>query len=35
MPNSFSNKAQMDMLPPPRTGIGTLPKLVSIALEAA
>ena len=34
-PNSFSNNAQIGMLPPPRTGIGAFPKVASIAIAAA
>src|SRR5687768_62634 len=35
MPSSSSNKEHIGMLPPPRTGIGVFPKVVSIALVAA
>ena len=30
-PNSFSNKATMGILPPPRVGTGSFPKAVSSA----
>ena len=34
-PNSFSNKAQIGMLPPPRTGMGSLPNVAATAFAAA
>jgi len=33
--NTRSRIVQIGMLPPPRTGIGVFPKVVSIAREAA
>ena len=35
MPNSFSNNAQIGMLPPPRIGIGSLPNVANMAFSAA